>query len=135
MEGYTELGDGMKHLYTIEAIEWDYKRRLGNIVLRHVRKIQNEQYKPKYRPYKVNDKALKRNLTISARKIQRLNEGFFASLGELFTPHISTCHNRLQEIEKEIEYEKKQEEAKEKQAEEERIRQETIRRAKYSWSK
>lgn len=135
MEGYTELGDGMKHLYTIEAIEWDYKRRLGNIVLRQVRRIQDERYKPKYRPYKVNDKALKRNLTISARKIQRLNEGFFASLGELFTPHISTCHNRLQEIEKEIEYEKKQEEAKEKQAEEERIRQEAIRRAKYDWSK
>ena len=135
MEGYTELGDGMKNLCTIEAIEWDYRRRIGNIVLRHVRDIQKETFQPNpKRHYKTNDKALKRNLTISARKIRRLNDGFFAAVGELFTPQATIRRNRLQEIEAEMEEEQKKEEAKE-QAEEERIRQEAIRRSKYSWSK
>lgn len=37
MEGFTECGEGMKALHTIEALEWDYRQRLGNIVLKHIR--------------------------------------------------------------------------------------------------
>ena len=128
MEGFTELGDGLKTLHTIEAIEWDYRRRLGNIVLRHVRDIQRETYQrnPK-RQYKTNDKALKRNLTISARKIRGITDGLFASVFDLFNPHTSACHNRLREIEQEIEEKRKQEEQEARQAE--------MPRSKYNWSK
>ena len=45
IEGFTELGDGLKNLHTIEALEWDYRRRLGNIVLKKVREIQRQTYK------------------------------------------------------------------------------------------
>lgn len=128
MEGYTEIGDGLKLLHTTEAVEWDYRRRLGNIVLRHVRDIQKETYQrnPK-RQYKTNDKALKRNLTISARKIRGITDGLLASVFDLFNPHTSACHNRLKEIEQEIEEKRKQEEQEARQAE--------MPRSKYNWSK
>ena len=113
MEGFTELGDELKALHTIEALEWDYRRRLGNIVLKHVRDIQNETYtRYPHRRYKTNDKALKRNLTISARKIKGITNGLFSAISDLFTPHTRACHNRLQEIEAEMEMKQKQEEAK-----------------------
>ena len=35
---------GVKQIHTIEKLEWDYKRRIGNIVLRKVREIQRETY-------------------------------------------------------------------------------------------
>lgn len=128
MEGYTEVGDGLKTLHTIEAVEWDYRRRLGNIVLRHVRDIQRETYQrnPK-RQYKTNDKALKRNLTISARKIRGITDGLFASVFDLFNPHTSACHNRLKEIEQEIEEKRKQEEVK--------ANEEVKPNTKYNWTK
>ena len=128
MEGFTELGDGKKKLHTVEAVEWDYRRRLGNIVLRHVRDIQRETYQrnPK-RQYKTNDKALKRNLTISARKIRGITDGLFASVFDLFNPHTSACHNRLKEIEQEIEEKRRQKEQEPRQAE--------MPRSKYNWSK
>lgn len=128
MEGYTEVGNGMKTLHTIEAVEWDYRRRLGNIVLRHVRDIQKETYQRNpNRQYKTNDKALKRNLTISARKIRGITNGLFASVFDLFNPHTSACHNRLKEIEQEIEEKKKQEEQEARQAE--------MPRSKFNWGK
>ena len=128
MEGYTEVGKGLKTLHTVEALEWDYKRRLGNIVLRHVREIQKETYQrnPK-RQYKTNDKTLKRNLTISARKIRGITDGLFASVFDLFNPHTSACHNRLGEIEQEIEEKRKQEELQNEHEE--------VKRSKYDWSK
>ena len=128
MEGYTEVGNGMKTLHTIEAVEWDYGRRLGNIVLRHVRDIQKETYKRNpNRQYKTNDKTLKRNLTISARKIRGITDGLFASVFDLFNPHTSACHNRLKEIEQEIEEKRKHEEVK--------ANEEVKPNTKYNWTK
>ncbi len=109
MEGFTEMGKGLKTLHTIEALEWDYRRRLGNIVLKKVREIQRETYKrnPR-RKYKTNDKNLKRRLAISSRKVRGIMDGLFSSVVELFTPETENYHNRLREIEEEMqeEYEK-----------------------------
>lgn len=103
MEGFTEMGKGLKTLHTIEALEWDYKRRLGNIVLWKVREIQNQTYKRNPRKeYKTNDKHLKRHLAISTRKIRRITDGLFSSVMELFYPETTDYHNRLREIEDEI---------------------------------
>lgn len=103
LNGFTEIGDGVKTLHTIEALEWDYRRRLGNIVLKKVRDIQKETYKrnPK-RKYKTNDKNLKRNLAISARKVRGIIDGLFSSVAELFSPETETYSNRLKEIEDEM---------------------------------
>ncbi len=109
MEGFTEMGKGLKTLHTIEALEWDYRRRLGNIVLRKVREIQRETYKrnPR-RKYKTNDKNLKRRLAISSRKVRGIMDGVFSLVAELFSPETGNYHNRLREIEQEMqeEYEK-----------------------------
>lgn len=106
MEGFTEMGEGLKTLHTIEALEWDYRRRLGNIVLRKVREIQRETYKrnPR-RKYKTNDKTLKRRLAISSRKVRGIMDGLFSSVAELFTPEATNYHNRLREIEEEMQAE------------------------------
>lgn len=108
-EGFTEIGEGLKTLHTIEALEWDYRCRLGNIVLRKVREIQRQTYKrnPR-RKYKTNDKNLKRRLAISTRKVRGIMDGLFSSVAELFSPETQNYHNRLREIEEEMqeEYEK-----------------------------
>lgn len=106
MEGFTELGDGLKTLHTIEALEWDYRRRLGNIVLREVSYIQKETYKRNpHRKYKTNDKNLKRRLAISRRKVNGIMDSLFASVAELFSPETENYHNRLREIEQEMQEE------------------------------
>ncbi len=109
MEGFTEMGEGLKTLHTIEALGWDYKRRLGNIVLRKVREIQRQTYQrnPR-RKYKTNDKNLKRRLAISSRKVRGIMDGLFSSVAELFSPETKDYRNRLREIEEEMqeEYEK-----------------------------
>ena len=128
LEGYTEVGNGIKQLYTVEALEWDYKRRLGNIVLRHVRNIQQETFRRgKLLHYRTNDKRLKRNITISERKIKRLIDKFFSAVIDTFLPETRSYHNRLNEIEEELEKKKKQEEWQNEQEE--------IKRSKYDWSK
>ena len=110
MDGFTEIGAGLKTLHTIEALEWDYRRRLGNIVLKKVRDIQNETYRrnPR-RKYKTNDKNLKRSLAISARKVRGLMDGLFFSVAELFSPETERCRNRLGEIEEELQAENEKE--------------------------
>ncbi|MDE7439871.1 MAG: relaxase MobL [Clostridia bacterium] len=110
MEGFTETGEGLKTLHTIDALEWDYKRRLGNIVLKKVREIQKETYKRNpHKKYKTNDKNLKRRLAISTRKVRGVMEGLFLSVAELFSPVTTNCHNRLKEIEQEIREENEKE--------------------------
>ena len=42
LKGYEEVVVSNKSLHTVEALEWDYRRRIGNIVLRHVRDLQKE---------------------------------------------------------------------------------------------
>ncbi len=101
--------DGVKSIHTIERLEWDYRRRLGNIVLKKVREIQRETYKRNpQRKYKTNDKNLKRRLAISSRKVRGIMDGLFGSVAELFSSETTTYHNRLREIEEEMqeEYEK-----------------------------
>ena len=105
---YTDV-QGIKTIHTIEKLEWDYKRRLGNIVLKKVREIQKETYKrnPR-RKYKTNDKNLKRKLAISSRKVRGIMDGLFSSVVELFLPETKNYRNRLKEIEQEMQegYEK-----------------------------
>ena len=110
MEGITEIGEGLKTLHSIEALEWGYKRRLGNIVLRKVREMQRETYKrnPRRR-YKTNDKNLKRRLAISSRKVRGIMDGLFSSVAELFSPETSNYRNRLKEIEEEMQEEHEKE--------------------------
>lgn len=100
---------GLRTVHTIKQLEWDYRRRLGNIVLKKVREIQRETYKrnPR-RKYKTNDKNLKRRLAISSRKVRGIMDGLFGSVAELFSPETTTYRNRLREIEQEMqeEYEK-----------------------------
>lgn len=96
---------------TIEKLEWDYKRRMGNIVLKKVRYIQENTYRyNKDRKHKTNDKTIKRNLAISRRKISGCINAFFSSLAELFIPEVNSHHNRLHEIEEEIKRRHEQEE-------------------------
>lgn len=91
------------NVHTIEKLEWDYKRRMGNIVLKKVRYIQDHTYRyDKNRKHKTNDKYIKRNLAISDRIIKRSLHGLFDSVAELFSPEVSTHSNRLREIEEEI---------------------------------
>ena len=120
--------EGIKSILTIERLEWDYRRRLGNIVLKKVRDIQRETYKrnPK-RKYKTNDKNLKRNLAISARKVRGIMDGLFSSVAELFSPETETYSNRLSEIEAEMQ---------EKYEEENRPQEETKPiNSKWNWGK
>ena len=106
MNGYTEVGEGLKNLHTIEALEWDYKRRLGNLVLYDIRRIQNATYKRNpHRKYKTNDKGLKRSLAISRRKINKIMDGLFSSVADMFSPETENYHNRLREIEQEMQEE------------------------------
>ena len=115
MDGYTEIGDGLKTLHTIEALEWDYRRRLGNIVLNEIGFIQKATYKrnPRRR-YKTNDKTLKRQLAISRRKVGGIMDNLFAAVDELFSPETKNYHNRLREIEEEMQAEHEEEERKKK---------------------
>lgn len=94
---------GMKNIKTIERLKWDYKRRLGNIVLRKVKYIHENSYRyDTKKKHKTNDKYLKREITIAERKIKGNLTGFFSSLLQLFQPEISAYSNRLKEIKKEI---------------------------------
>ena len=128
LKGYEEVVVTNKSLHTVEGLEFDYKRRLGNIVLRHVRELQKETFqRGKKAHYKTNDKALKRGITISERKIRRLNDKFFSAVIDTFIPETRTYHNRLHEIEEELEEKKKREEQEAQRAE--------SQRSKYYWSK
>ncbi len=128
LKGYEEVVVSNKSLHTVEALEFDYRRRIGNIVLRHVRDLQKETFQRGKRTYyKTNDKRLKCGIRISERKIKRLNDKFFSAVIDTFLPETRSYHNRLNEIEEELEEKKKQEEWQNEQEE--------LKRSKYSWSK
>ncbi len=97
---------GIRTIHTIEKLEWDYRRRLGNIVLKKVREIQKETYKrnPR-RKYKTNDKYLKCRLAISTRRVRGIMDGLFSAVAELFSPKTENYRNRLKEIEEEMQEE------------------------------
>lgn len=121
---------GIKTIHTIEKLEWDYRRRLGNIVLKKVREIQRQTYKRNPRKkYKANDKNLKRRLAISSRKVRGIMDGLFSSVAELFSPETQNYRNRLREIEEEMQ---------EQYAEENRpqeTEQATKTNGKWTWGK
>lgn len=98
-----------KNITLIEEIENDYMRRQGNLLLKTVKYIKSETFETR-KKHKVNDTALKRRLAISHRKVDKLFDGFLASFGgdsELLERDFT---NRLQEIEKEIQEEREQQE-------------------------
>ncbi len=99
-----------KTLSIIEDIEADYKRRQGNLVLKLAKFIKPEIYeKPRYGKTKPNDKNHKRRLAMSRRKIKSLFGKFLLSFGresELLERDFS---HRLQDIEKEMEEQRKKE--------------------------
>ena len=128
LKGYEEVVVSNKSLHTVEALEWDYRRRIGNIVLRHVRDLQKETFQRGRRlHYKTNDKRLKCGIRISERKIKRLNDKFFSAVIDTFLPETRSYHNRLHEIEEELEEKKNREEQEAQRAE--------SLRSKYYWSK
>ena len=97
-------------LSIIQDIEADYKRRQGNLVLKLAKYIKPEIYeKPKYGKVKTIDKNHKRRLAMFRRKIKSLFGNFFAAFGsenELLERDFS---HRLQDIEKEMEEQRKKE--------------------------
>ena len=99
-----------KTLSIIEDIEADYKRRQGNLVLKLAKFLKPEIYeKPRYGKTKPNDKNHKRRLAMSRRKIKSLFGKFLLSFGsesELLERDFS---HRLQDIEKEMEEQRKRE--------------------------
>ena len=99
-----------KTLSIIEDIEVDYKRRQGNLVLKLAKFLKPEIYeKPRYGKTKPNDKNHKRRLAMSRRKIKSLFGKFLLSFGsesELLERDFS---HRLQDIEKEMEEQRKRE--------------------------
>ena len=112
-EHMTDASDifGLKHIRTIDRLEWDYRRRLGNIVLKRVKYIQENTYKyNRARKRKCNDKSIKRNIAVSNDKIGRELSCFFGSVFDLFLPETQAYSNRLQEIEQEMKEETEKEE-------------------------
>ena len=102
---------GLKHIRTIDRLEWDYRRRLGNIVLKKVKYIQENTYKyNRTKKRKANDKSIKRHIAVSDNKIGRELSNFFGSVFDLFLPETQAYSNRLQEIEREMKEEKEKEE-------------------------
>ncbi len=98
-----------KNITLIEEIENDYKRRQGNLLLKTVKYIKSETFETRIK-HKVNDTTLKRRFAISHRKVGKLFDGFLASFGgdsELLERDFT---NRLQEIEKEMQEEREQQE-------------------------
>ncbi len=129
-EHMTDAADvaGMKDIKTIERLKWDYKRRLGNIVLRKVKYIKENVYRyDKKKKHRTNDKHLKRKITIAERKIKGNLTGFLSSLLELFQPEINAYSNRLREIEKEIQADNEREQ--------EQLNTTPTPSSKYGWGK
>lgn len=89
-------------------IKADYKRRQGNIVLRVVQTVR--AYSPRRRrKYKANDKVLKRRAAIQTKAINRTLGKLFSSFGENNELLERDFSHRLQDIEREIEEQRAQE--------------------------
>ena len=92
----------------LDEIKEDYKRRQGNIVLNAVRTIR--AYTPRRTTRgKVNDKTLKRRAGIRTRVFGRTLGKLFSSFGEQSELLERDFSHRLQDIEKEIEEQRLQE--------------------------
>ena len=104
-----------KYNYTIDEskikliaeIEADYKRRQGNLVLNLAKFIKPELFERKQgKRYKANDNNLKRAISISEKKVNRLLTKFIRSFGKDTDALSKEQRNRLREIEDEMKREK-----------------------------
>lgn len=109
IDSLTDYKAAPKTATLIDEIAADYRRRQGNIVLRAVKNIKPEIYERK-RQYKVNDNHLKRRLAISHRKVGRLIGNFLSSFGQESEYLTRDFDDRLQEIERELQAEREQQE-------------------------
>ena len=121
----------LSNVHTIERLKFDYRRRLGNVVLKQVRYIQENKYKrnPK-RKYALNDRNLKRRKAISTRIVRQGITSFLSTFASIFADDIKDHRNRLREIEEEI---KMQREKEEQEAQEAQNYKPTP--SKWNWSK
>ena len=102
----------------VQTIEEDYKRRQGNLVINLAKVIKPEYYeRNKKVKYKTNDNNLKRKLAMSKKKLSVRFGKFFNSIGREYQLLERDFSKRLQEIEAEMEAEKKQQEKEEQEAE------------------
>ena len=99
-----------KNIQVIEEIRADYKRRQGNLVLRLAKFIKPEYYE-NTRKRKANDNKLKRSLGISRRNTGRAIKKFLSSFGQECEYIERDFYHRLQEIEEEMERERKKQDA------------------------
>ena len=119
----------LNKIKTIERLRWDYKRRLGDIVLRQAKAIRDNTYTyGKILRHKTNDRRLRRNILFSERRIGKGIESFLSSLASLFSEETRGYPSRLREIEEEMKADRERE-----LAEAQRETQRKI--ARYDWSK
>ena len=99
-----------KNIQVFEEIRADYKRRQGNLVLKLAKFIKPEYYE-NTRKRKANDNKLKRSLGISRRNTGRAIKKFLSSFGQESEYIERDFYHRLQEIEEEMERERKKQDA------------------------
>ena len=99
-------GLDVNNVRIVEEIKMDYKRRQGNMVLNLCKIIKPECFERK-RKRKANDVRLKTSLGITRNKIGRECKRFFKSFGQQSELLERDFTHRLQDIEKEIENERK----------------------------
>lgn len=115
----------VKDITNIKNLEWSYKRRLGNIVIKQVYDVKFKSFSyNKYIRRKRNDKSLKKSISISESIIKRSFNKFFNSVIDLFTQENMIHTNRLKEIEEEMKEAKLQEQQAEEENYYDRIRRE-----------
>jgi len=101
----------VKDIHCIETLEWDYKRRLGNVLISRLREIKKADFKrEKGKSYMLNDKRLKAKIDISQRKVKGLLSGLLQNFAKAVEMEVPIYRNRLQEIEEEMKEEKAKEE-------------------------
>ena len=99
-----------KNIQVFDEIRADYKRRQGNLVLKLAKFIKPEYYE-NTRKRKTNDNKLKRSLGISRRNTGRAIKKFLSSFGQESEYIERDFYHRLQEIEEEMERERKKQDA------------------------
>lgn len=99
-----------KNIQVFDEIRTDYRRRQGNLVLKFAKFIKPEYYE-NTRKRKANDNKLKRSLGISRRNTGRAIKKFLSSFGQECEYIERDFYHRLQEIEEEMERERKKQDA------------------------
>lgn len=99
-----------KNIQVFDEIRADYRRRQGNLVLKLAKFIKPEYYE-NTRKRKANDNKLKRSLGISRRNTGRAIKKFLSSFGQESEYIERDFYHRLQEIEEEMERERKKQDA------------------------